>query len=300
MRLQKGNLNLTKRMNLEIEKNDYYWKLLQFEVQEKKIAQVFEMLEENNFEPVLIKGWAAARNYPRPFERLAVDIDLAVNPKDYAECRKFLREKKVTGIDLHKGLRHLETLDWKDLFGNTRLVKIENVDIRILAEEDHLRVLCVHWLNDGGANRERLWDIFYAVENRRENFDWKRCLDAVNGKRKNWIICAIALAEKYLELDLSKTPIAAQPRKIPAWLIKTVEKEWKRDIKLKPLESCFNDKIEFLEQIKIRIPPNPIQSTIEMEGEFDESPRIFYQFGGMLMRIRLSLKRVSRKISGNR
>lgn len=286
-------------MSLDAEKNNYYWKLLQFEVQEKKIARVFEIFRLNNIEPVLIKGWAAARLYPRPFERLSVDVDLAVDPLVFAEGKKLLIEKNVSGVDLHEGLRHLDILAWKDLFARSQLVKIKEAEIRILSEEDHLRVLCVHWLNDGGTNKERLWDIFYAIENRSKEFDWERCLECVGAKRKQWIICAAAMAEKYLLLDLSKTPLAGKSGQIPKWLIKAVEKEWKRDIKLIPLENCLKDKKIFFQQLKLRLPPNPVESTIEMEGAFDEKTRIFYQLRALLMRLKVSVKKINWKFIRN-
>jgi Uncharacterised nucleotidyltransferase len=285
-------------MTLDDDKNDYYWKLLQFEVQEKRIAQIFKIFKESKFEPVLIKGWAAARKYKQPFERISVDIDLAVKPADYVECKNFLERNNILGVDLHEGLRHLDNLLWEDLYEKTQLVEVGGVNIRILGDEDHLRVLCVHWLNDGGVNKERLWDIFYAVKNRADNFNWERCLESVGQKRQTWIIFALALTKKYLLLDLSETPTAVQNREIPEWITKTIEKEWQRGTKLKPLEECLINKIEFVKQLIIRIPPNPIQSTIEMDGELGGKLRIYYQLGGVLMRIKPSLIRLSRKIMG--
>jgi hypothetical protein len=113
----------------------------------------FKILREHNIEPVLIKGWAAGLKYSQPWERFFSDIDIAVNPSDYQRAQEIAFENNLS-VDLHKGLRHHDTLAWSDLYENSRLVLIDDAQIRILREEDHLRVLCVHWLTDGGAFKE--------------------------------------------------------------------------------------------------------------------------------------------------
>ncbi len=57
------------------------WKILQQSVQQRRIERIFSALNERGIESVLIKGWAAARNYPQPSERLSVDVDAAVRPE---------------------------------------------------------------------------------------------------------------------------------------------------------------------------------------------------------------------------
>ena len=146
-------------------------------------------------------------------------------------------------------------------------------------------------MNDGGAYRERLWDIFYAVENRAESFDWEKCLQVVNEKRRYWIICAIGLAHQYLDLKIDDTPFAGEIQNLPKWLIKAVEKEWADEVRLQPIQYYWHNKKQFWQQIKKRIPPNPIQATIELEGYFDKRPRFIYQFGDIFYRIYTSYQR---------
>src|SRR5207237_1815433 len=152
------------------------WRILQAKLKEEQIKQAFDFFRVEGVEPILIKGWAAARFYPNKYDRLFADIDLCVEP-DLFEKAKLLSEKteiKKLNIDLHCGFRHLDTSSWEDLFDNSLLAEIGEIKSGILSHEDHLRVLCAHWLNDVGAEREKLRDIFYAVKNRPKDFDWNR------------------------------------------------------------------------------------------------------------------------------
>lgn len=275
--------------------------MLQLRLFERRIAEASAFFRENNIEPVLIKGWAAAQVYPESFQRYFTDIDLLVPPDKYENAVKCLeRFDNKHLIDLHKGARHLDSLSFENLFANSKIVECGETEIRILRPEDHLRVLCVHWLNDGGADREKLWDVYYAVENRPPDFDWDRCLNVVGEKRKKWIICAVGLAQKYLNLNLENTPLGEIKIEIPRWLTKTIEKEWQSDARLLPLEACLNDRRRLWQQIKKRFPPNAVQATIEMEGDFDEKSRLKYQLGNVFQRLKPSVRRITKNLLSRR
>lgn len=277
---------------LETSLNDFYWLTLQQKLYEKDLQKVFRLLRAENIEPILIKGWAAARYYPADIKRVLGDIDLCVAPERFERAKVILAsdEGKGFNVDLHCGLRHHDTVEWENLFVNSRLVDLEATPIRVLRPEDHLRVLCVHWLTDGGEYRQKLLDVVYLIENRPPDFDWERCLSVVSAKRRKWIVCTLGLAQKYLNLDLSDTPYPNAAEQIPEWIIRTVEKEWRSETRLQPLQLFFNNRIELFKQLRKRFPPNPITATVNMEGDFDNKPRFIYQLGDSLKRLPLSLK----------
>lgn len=267
-------------------------RIITFKVYEKKLVDVWNRFRADGIETVLIKGWAAASNYPNPFRRRLGDFDLAVNPKDFEKAAILQKNLKLGEVDLHKGLRRHDTVEWDDLFENSILKECGGTLIRILRPEDHLRILCVHWLVDGGREKEKLRDIFYAVENRPSNFDWERCLGIIGRKRRKWIIYTIGLTRKYFGLSTDDLPFSEESKKLPRWLIKTVEKEWNNPVEFKYLQSCLGSREEFFKQLGRRFPPNPIQATVNMEGDFDSSTRILYQVGDLFGRFTPSIRRV--------
>jgi len=273
-------------------KNDEYrWKLLKFKLLETQIVEIITIFRKNEIEPILIKGWAAGLYYPNQFERIFSDIDLAVAPGDFEKADALVISQNLT-VDLHCGFRKHDTVDWSELFNKSLLEKIDAFQVRVLRPEDHLRVLCVHWLADGGIYKDKLKDIYYLIEKNRDNFDWNDCLNTVEPKRRKWIISTIGLVHRYFGLNIDDLSFKEEIQNIPSWMIDTVEKEWKNPLPLRPLQTCLNDKKMLFRQIKKRIPPNSIQATIEMNGEFDGSSRIKYQILNMFFRIKPSVKRV--------
>lgn len=275
--------------------DEFRFYLLRKRQAEDQIVNAFRGFRQRGIEPILIKGWAAARNYPEFKPRFSGDIDLAVAASDYEAAKDLLNETEgsIGGVDLHRELRHLDTLEWPKLYSNSELVALDNASIRILSPEDHLRVLCVHWLTNGGESRERLFDIVYAVRNRPAEFDWAKCLGVVSAIRRKWIISTIGLAHKYLDLELDGIPFAEEAKRLPDWLTRCVEKEWASGVELRALESLIRNPRAFLQQARKRIPPNPIQATINCEGGFDDTGRLIYQLRDMLKRFRPSIRRIS-------
>jgi hypothetical protein len=285
----------------EKEETDKRFRLLKYKVNEHVIEKIWKQFAEAGFEPILIKGWAASRMYSDPSVRYFSDVDLMVAPDRYQDALKFAENvRERLPVDLHKGARHLDTLGFEELFAHTIKEKCNETEIRILRREDHLRLLCIHWLTDGGEYKEKLWDIFYGLANRPENFDWDRFLNITTARRRRWLVCTIGLAHKYLGLDIENTPISSEAKNLPHWLIKTVEREWASKVRMLPLDMFLNNRKMFWKQIKKRIPPNPIQATVLEEGDFDKYPRIGYQIKNMFHRALPLTKSIRKKISARR
>ena len=61
---------------------------LQVAKQENEIKQLFAYMREAGVEPVLVKGWAINRLYPAKGLRPCGDIDLFIDPRQYAKARE--------------------------------------------------------------------------------------------------------------------------------------------------------------------------------------------------------------------
>ena len=270
---------------------DPRWTLIKQKANEAKAVRAFELFRAHGLDPILIKGVAAALNYPTSQFRDSVDLDLAVDPDEFYRANELIHSPAAVGlsIDLHRGLRHLDLLDWADLYDNSIETELGEGTIRVLRPEDHLRILCVHWLTDGGANRHRLWDIYYAIENRPIDFDWDRCLKSAGPRRHRWIECTAAMASRSLGLDLSDTPLKGAEGRLPTWFVSTVESEWSDKTLFRPLRDSMDDLPTFLRQLRKRLPPNPIAATVLQNGSLDARTRIFYQLGSMASRSGRSL-----------
>lgn len=268
------------------------WIILQEKLQQTQVETAFSVFRQHGIEPILIKGLAISRLYPNNKYRISFDIDLAVDPNLYDDALRLLRSKELLkiNIDLHKGLKHLDTLEWRLLFERSKLIILDKLPIRVLAEEDHLRILCVHWLTDGAENKEKLWDIYYAVENRSENFDWDLCFKNIGSKRIDWVIYTIGIANRYLGLEIKNLPFYKQSENLPKWLIKVINKLWSREYQFIPLVSCLSDPYMFFYQLRHRFPPNPIMATIYVEGKLNSKTRIFYQAEFFIKRAKPSFK----------
>ena len=265
------------------------WLTIDRKAKEETLSRIFAGLERRGFKAIAIKGWSIGRYYPKTRFRSYTDIDLAISPDDFNAVSVFLgsTEFQNFNIDLHNGLRDRDTIDWTDLFSRSYKVDLNGVPIRVLSEEDNLRVTAAHWLIDGGVYKERLWDIYYLVQNRKNDFDWSRCLYAAGPVRTSWVIAAIAAARDYLSLDVSDLPDEICQFELPTWFKRSIVREWTRGPYLRvPLWMCIGRPRILFEQFRRRFPPNSIAATTDTEGVIDATSRIGFQVRSIIKKVR--------------
>ena len=254
-------------------------------IHERAIKRVVTLLRSSGVEPLLAKGWAVARLYPEPGLRPYGDIDLWVRPEEHSAAVAALMEAPPLGcaVDLHQGCLELKDRTLDELYARSRLVRLEEVDIRILGPEDHLRFLCVHMLAHGAWRPLWLCDIGAALESRPADFDWD-CFLRGSRRRSDWVACALGLAHGLLGARLEDTPVASRANCLPSWLVRTVLRQWGvRYRHREPIVAYLRHPAGVLEALRLCW-PNPILATVEVGGPFNELPRLPFQLGQCLKR----------------
>lgn len=256
--------------------DDLKWNLLQARVHRLKTLEVYEKLTSFGVDCVILKGAAVARFYPDDKPRISVDIDVGVSPEQFENTLNLNKDGEFRNalVDVHKGIRHFDTREWPEVFKETKTIDLEEGRIRVLRDEDQLRMIAVHWLTDGGEREDRLWDIHYLVRGRPADFDWDYFLEANGPLRRRWLTAVIGLANRYTGLNIDDLPYAEEYADLPDWLVRTLESRWADDVKFSPLDQHFRDPLMLLKQLKRRLPPNAVMATIALEEDFDKGARL--------------------------
>lgn len=277
----------------------YRFQTLQAALREKEIQQLCPLLRAAGVEPILIKGWVNARLYAEKGLRPYGDIDLCVHPAQYEVAQACIQnsEWRACLIELHAGLTDLDDpddLSWHALTERCSTLHLDGVPVRVLAAEDHLRLLCLHFLRHGAWRPLWLCDIAAAVESRPADFDWPRCLGA-NARRADWVICTLGLAHHLLGLEIAATPLGQRANQLPGWLVPAVLQAWNTPcIEHHPLAASMTTTLRHplrLPQALLRRWPNPFEATIGVKAPFNEYPRLFYQLNYSLWRTLRFLRR---------
>jgi hypothetical protein len=267
----------------------YYFQALDARLQENQIKEAFALLRSAGVDPILIKGWAAARHYPNKGLRPSGDIDLYIPADQYERATALLGEQSCQrhALDLdHEDLAGLIKERINAIYDRSHMVSLDDTQVRVMSAEDHIWLLSVHLLRHGAYRPLWLCDVAAALESRPESFDWDYIF-GLGRKQADWVACSMGLAHQLLAARIDDTPVAKRARKLPRWLVPTVLRQWDTP--------CTNDHQppeSIIESLRhpARLPkalrerwPDPIQATIKMNGLLNDLPRLPYQIGGFVM-----------------
>jgi hypothetical protein len=284
---------------MESDANIIKWFRLSDRVYKTYVSLIFSELSRLECRAILIKGWANARHYSSERIRPCTDIDILFPSAGSDPCIKEIRlQHSRIAIDAHFGPRDLDNLSFDELYSHSYETELNGVLIRVLADEDNLRLTAVHWLVDGGVNKEKLWDIYYLIVNRKNDFDWDRCLESNGPIRKTWVVAAIATARDHLDLDVSDLPQEVQDFTLPEWYERTLAKEWRLGIYPRRILSTVIFRPTLLiEQLRRKLPPNRIAATIDSETSIDDSSRIPAQIKSLTKKLVPFARGLGRRIT---
>jgi len=267
----------------------YRMQTLQSALHERSLKKVIPALRSAGVEPLLVKGWAIARLYPEPGMRPYLDLDLCVLAEDYSRAEDALKSSECQGciVDLHKGFGKFYDRRTDDIFARSKLVKLDDVDIRVLGAEDDLRFLCMHMLRHGAMFPLWLCDIGVLLERRSEGFDWDRCLSG-SKHEADWVACAVGLAHQLLGVDVEGTPVAGRAMSLPRWLLPVVLEQWGSSPHSRgQLAPLFNSPRRIVRELFRELPhhwPNAIEASVALGAPFNRAPRFPLQVGHLISR----------------
>lgn len=260
---------------------------------EHQIKEAVQLLKSNALEPILVKGWSIARLYVDPALRPYGDIDLCVSPDQYPFAMRLTHDlSRDMRIDLHKGFVKFGNQSWNELYSRSRCLEIEGVEVRTLGPEDHLRLLCFHFLREGAWRPLWLCDVAVAIEARAADFDWNLCL-GTNETSRNYVTCTLMLAKHLLQANLDEIPDTVLAEEMPPWLLPAVFKEWRVHSMYQrhsaPLSSAWRRPITTLRGIRYQW-PSAIEAAFSLNLALDERPRWPLQVRSCFRRMHDSLR----------
>lgn len=272
----------------------YRFHALRTAIYEQAIQRYVQALRAAGVEPLLFKGWTVARLYPESYLRPYGDIDMVVEPGQEAVAATVLKEVRIADcyVDLHRNLRGMSDQRWKSLFERSQVVCLGDVEVHILGPEDHLVLLCRHFLRHNAWRPLWLCDIAAALEARPADFDWARCLGR-NRRRAGWVACTLGLAAQLLDARVEDTPVADRAKHLPSWLVPAVLRQWDRCLGPSQMgtivgyvASHWRCPSDIVHHARLRW-DMPIAATMGLRGPLNEFPRGPFQLGLALAHIPL-------------
>jgi len=261
---------------------------------ERTLRHVLGHFNEAGLVPIVFKGWTLTSFYAQPALRPYGDIDVLVAPADESCARKVLdalpqTERTQVDLDMRILGRFLPDRTFDSLFDRTSIETFRDVRYRLLAPEDHLRLISLHQLHHGGWRPLWLCDVAAFVENLPEGFDWERCLEG-NRHLSDGVVALVTLAEELLGARL---PPGAPRRSAPSWFREAILSAWAQGYRPPPASLHSFRQLGWrgaAAAVRARW-PDPISSTLHLRAPFRGIPRFALQCAECARRAALFLLR---------
>lgn len=255
----------------------------------ERIENVFTHFNSHGIQALLFKGHVNAVCYSEPDLRPYGDIDLLVGRARYDDARAMLDEiSKGQGstVDLHEDDGRHDGRDFATIYARRREITVGGAKASLMGAEDHLRLLCFHFLKHGAWRPLWLCDIAAALETRPPNFDWSLCIGK-HPTRAEYVRQVISLAHELLGARIDDTP--ARDTTIPRWLGREVCAAWARQVSDNPfppppLRFDWRNPANILRAVQNRF-PGSIEATYSTGMKFAGLPRFPLRCAGFLQLI---------------
>lgn len=255
---------------------------------EDELRQILSLFYRQGIEPILVKGWSIARLYPEIGLRPYGDVDLCVRSDEFERAKRLVANLDVIShpVDIHCEFEVFHNESWAELESRSEIANVVDVPVRVLGAEDHLRLLCFHFLREGAWRPLWLCDIAAAIENHPASFDWELLLRR-NRTETDWLLCTLLLAHDLLDANLKGTLPVIISESLPKWLMPCVLHEWNSPtMPLRHRLPIFNLRMGLgnnLRGLRARW-PNPVEATVGVGAPFNELPRLPFQLAQCFLR----------------
>jgi hypothetical protein len=244
--------------------------------------------------PIVFKGWAMARLYARPGLRPYGDVDLLVDTAYEGRARTLLANlpaelRGFVDLDMRVLNRFLPDRRFAELAERSSTETVGSACFRVLAAEDHLRLVCLHQLDHGGWRPLWLCDVAALVESLPKGFSWELCLTG-NPRLSEAVVALVSLAEELLGAQL---PPGTPRTPVPKWFRKAMLRAWAGGFQAPPdslLELHHLGWRRATAAVRARW-PDPVTSTLHLRAPLRGLPRLVLQVAECARRAVVFLRR---------
>ena len=248
-----------------------------------EILKIGRGLRSEGIMPLTFKGRVLASYYSPTHIRPSGDLDIVVREEQFEAAIACLKNASDSHeiepedqdhvfsvkcdsdghhlrVDLHKSLSRFGIHSAEKIFTASRQAALPDPSVfRMPSLEHHIRIVTIHFLRHGGWRPLWLCDVAALMDAVESNFSWELCLgeSRVNAE---WVVLSMKLAEQMLGAKSLAYPNTYRDIKVPDWMVRAVNKEWRYPNIRRFRRPRFLDVKGFrnrIEELKLRW-PNPL------------------------------------------